>query len=137
MKITSTVFLLTLTFSGFTQQINKMDTTNRAVQLVQQQLDGYNNADIDAFLQPYTEKVEIYTFPDKLQYIGKEEMSNRYSKMFKKFPDLHCELVNRIIENNTIIDHEDVTLKPGEDSFRAIAIYKIAQGKIAKVYFIQ
>jgi len=114
-----------------------MDTTNKAAELVQQQLDGYNNTDIDAFLKPYAEKVEIYTFPNILQSTGKTEMRKRYGELFKKYPELHCDLINRIVENNTIIDHENVSLKPEKEPFRAIAIYKIKDEKIAQVYFIQ
>jgi len=137
MKTAITIAISMLCLNITAQNISKMDTTNKAVLLVQQQLDGYNNNDIEAFLKPYAEQVEIYTFPDKLQYIGKEEMRKRYSGMFKKYPDLHCDLVNRIVENNTIIDHEKVSLKPEKEPIRAIAIYKIKDGKIAQVYFIQ
>ncbi|MEM8897020.1 MAG: nuclear transport factor 2 family protein [Bacteroidota bacterium] len=106
-------------------------------QLAQEQLDAYNARDIDAFLAPYADSVEIYNFPDQFVYAGKENMRSRYGNMFEKTPDLHCELVNRIVMGNTVIDQEKVTGIPGRELLEAIAIYKIKDGKIAQVYFVR
>ncbi len=57
--------------------------------------------------------------------------------MFQQFPDLHCELVNRMVLGNTVIDQERITGLPGADYLEAIAVYKIEDNKIAKVYFIR
>ena len=105
-------------------------------QLAQAQLDAYNGHDLTAFLEPYAEDVKVYQFPNTLQYEGKETMRQVY-QFLKNTPDLHCKLVNRIVEGNTVIDHEDVTIDKDKPPFKAIAIYKIKDGKIAEVYFIQ
>ena len=63
-------------------------------------------------------------------------MRSQYQAMFEKTPDLHCQLINRIIDGNSIIDHERITGFQKGQSFEAIAIYKIENGKIAKVYFM-
>ncbi len=105
-------------------------------QLAQAQLDAYNGHDLEAFLKPYAEDVKVYQFPDKLQYEGKTKMRETY-QFLKNTPDLHCELLNRIIEGNTVIDHENVTVSKDRPPFKAVAIYKIRDGKIAEVYFIQ
>ena len=47
--------------------------------LAQRQLNAYNLRNIEAFLEPYAEDVEIYTYPDKLNYKGKEQMRKNYS----------------------------------------------------------
>ena len=47
---------------------------NTPVMLVQQQLNAYNAHDLDAFLAPYADDVEIYSTTGKLQLKGKEEM---------------------------------------------------------------
>ena len=110
--------------------------TNSPEQLAQQQLNAYNGHNLEAFLAPYAEDVKIYTFPNKLNFEGKETMRKNY-QFIEKNPDLHCELVNRIVEGNTVIDHENVTVSKDRPPFKAIAIYKIKDGKIAEVYFIQ
>src|SRR5690606_33520441 len=102
--------------------------------LAQRQLNAYNLRNIDAFLEPYADDVEIYMFPDKLQVKGKEAMRQGYASMFENTPSLHCELVNRIVQGNTVIDQERVQF--GDQIVEAIAIYHIENGKIKKVYFI-
>lgn len=104
-------------------------------QLVQLQLNAYNMRNIEAFLAPYSDSVEVYTFPDKLLYKGKEKMRTRYQKMFDNTPKLHCQLINRIVNGNTVMDQELVTGFEGGREIRAVAIYKIKDGKIVRVYF--
>jgi hypothetical protein len=104
--------------------------------LVQQQLNGYNARDIDAFLAPYSEDVEIYDFPGVLRNKGKDNIKPGYAQMFINTPDLHCQIINRIVLGNTVIDQEHVTGFGDSDPLEALAIYKIEDGKIAKVYFI-
>ncbi len=111
-------------------------TSKTPEQLAQAQLDAYNARNIDAFLEPYSDSVEIYMFPGKLMSKGKEAMRKEYGAMFQQVPNLHCTLVNRIVEGNTVIDHESVS-GFGPQPLKAIAIYTIQKGKISKVYFIQ
>ncbi len=105
-----------------------------AVMLADAQLDGYNNRDIEAFLAPYSDDVEVYTFPDILRYKGKDEMRKNYSNMFSNVPDLHCSILNRVVFNNQLIDHEEVRVNG--NIITAVAIYQIKNNKIAKVYFL-
>lgn len=102
--------------------------------LVQQQLNAYNARDLEAFLAPYSDSVELYEFPNKLVSKGKEQMRSGYGPMFKNTPELHCEIVKRIVLGNTIIDHERVS-GFGNNKNEAIAIYEIDKGKIVRVYF--
>ena len=105
--------------------------------LAQMQLNAYNAHDLEAFLEPYSEDVEIYTFPNELSSKGKDAMREGYGQMFQNLPDLHCELVSRVVQGNTVIDQEKVIFAKDKPASDAIAIYKIIDGKIAKVYFIQ
>lgn len=103
--------------------------------LAQRQLNAYNLRNINAFLEPYADDVEIYSHPDKLLYKGKETMRKQYSEMFDKTPNLHCELKERIVQGNVVIDKERVQF--GNQIIEAVAIYHIENNKIKKVYFIQ
>lgn len=107
-----------------------------AERLVQAQLDAYNGHDLTAFLAPYSEEVKIYEFPNNLLYGGKATMREQY-QFVENTPDLHCELMNRVVVGNTVIDHERVTISKDRPSFQAIAIYKIEGNEIVEVYFIQ
>lgn len=103
--------------------------------LAQRQLNAYNARDIEAFLEPYADDVEIYEMPSqKLLAKGKQQMRKMYAGMFERVKNLHCELRNRIVQGNVVVDHERVT-GFGPKPVEAIATYFIEKGKIAKVYF--
>ncbi|MGB2759386.1 MAG: nuclear transport factor 2 family protein, partial [Maribacter stanieri] len=103
--------------------------------IVQEQLDGYNARDINAFLQPFAENVKVYGANGELRTQGIEEMRKGYSDFFETTNDLHCSVKNRIVIGNKVIDEEYITAN-GE-SFSAIGIYEIENGKIARVTFLQ
>lgn len=113
------------------------DIESISEKLAQEQLDAYNNRDIEAFVLPYAENVKVFNFPSELLYEGLEKMYDLYGRMFARTPDLHCKLVNRMVMGNTVIDQEEVTITKNELPMRAIAIYKIIDGKIAEVYFVR
>ncbi|CAL2083096.1 nuclear transport factor 2 family protein [Tenacibaculum sp. 190524A05c] len=103
--------------------------------LAEEQLKGYNNRDIEAFLKPYSKNVKVYTFPNTLNYEGIDEMRKRYTPFFKNTPDLHCKVLKRIVNGNKVIDEEYVTANG--TSFKALALYEITNGKISSVYFFR
>ena len=106
-----------------------------AEEIVQQQLDAYNTRDIDGFLQTYAEDVQLYNFPTEIRSRGQKEMRESYTGFFDSTPDLNCEIRNRIVIGNKIIDEEYITVNG--NSFNAVAIYEVENGKIAKVTFLQ
>ncbi len=102
---------------------------------VQAQLEAYNAREIEAFLAPYTEDIRAFNYPNSLLFEGKEAMRDRYSTFFEMTPDLHCELKNRIIIGDKVIDEELVTVNGMK--VHAVAIYEVKNGKITKVTFIR
>ena len=113
----------------------KVNPYSHPQELAQLQLNAYNAGDIEAFIAPYSDSVRVYNFPDQLLYTGKDIMRQNYSIFFDRTPDLHCELINRMVLGNTVIDQERVTGLGGGRTIEAIAIYKIAYNKIQEVYF--
>ena len=103
--------------------------------LVEQQVTAYNARNIDAFLVPYADSVELYEFPDKLIGKGKESMKQGYSDFFSKTPDLHCEIRARIVQGNTVVDKEHLTMLGY--TVDAVAIYQIDGEKIKRVYVVR
>ena len=107
-----------------------------ALALVQRQLNAYNARDLEAFLEPYADDVELYDYnTGKLIGKGKDQMRKDYA-FFKQVPELHCEIKARIVQGNIIIDKETVT-GFGGPALQATAIYHIEADKIRKVYFIE
>jgi hypothetical protein len=133
------LLLITFVFLSISYGIaqDKVAIEKEAAALAQEQLDGYNKRDIEAFLKPYSENVKVYAFPDQLLYEGKAKMREEYTQMFNQLPDLNCKLVNRIVLNNKVIDHEEVVFIKSEPKLYAIAVYTITDGKISEVRFMQ
>lgn len=105
-------------------------------ELAQQQLNAYNAHNLEAFLAPYADDVEAYE-GSKLLFKGKEAMRKEY-QFLQHTPGLYCRLLNRIVQGNTVIDHEEIWLSESAKNLQyGIAIYTISKGKIQKVQFIQ
>ncbi|WP_298311755.1 nuclear transport factor 2 family protein [uncultured Aquimarina sp.] len=103
--------------------------------VVQKQLDAYNTRNIEAFLATYADQVKVYNYPNELTYEGKEKMKSMYAPFFDRTPDLHCEIKNRIVYGNKVIDEELVLINGRE--IKAVAIYEVENGKISKVTFVR
>ncbi len=110
-----------------------------ALALVEEQLIAYNNRDIEAFLNPFSEDVKGYNYPDKLSFDGKDEMRKRYAQLFDACPNLHCKTMSRTVFKNTVIDKELVTGMVKDENVIPyfIAIYKITSNKISEVRFMR
>jgi hypothetical protein len=105
--------------------------------LVQQQVNAFNAGDIEAFLTPYSDSIELYNFPGTLWIKGKELMRQQYGSIFTQFPNLHCEIKGRIVKGNFVVDHESVSGTGQSETMEAIAIYEIKDEKIIKAYFVR
>lgn len=105
--------------------------------LAQLQLEAYNAKDIDRFLSAYSDSVQVFTFPNQLQYRGITAMRKNYAGFFEQMPKVNCEVASRIVHGQTVIDHEKLTGFPNGKTIYAVAIYVIARGKIQNVYFVR
>ena len=106
-------------------------------QLAQAQLDAYNNHDIDAFMANYAQDVSVRIFPsNQLLFTGSEAMAKHYTQNRFNLPDLHAQLVERIVQGNIVIDKELVT-GMGDGTLSVIAMYEVEEAKIKNVWFIQ
>lgn len=115
----------------------RLDTflTQTPAALAQRQLNAYNLRNLEAFLEPYDEDVRVFQYPSNIMFAGIDQMQGRYGEMFSQSPDLHCELVNRIVMGSQVIDHERIHGLGAP--FEAIAIYQVVDGKIRDVRFIR
>lgn len=105
--------------------------------IIQRQLDAYNAHDLDALMATYADEAQQFEHPDKLLATGSAQIRERFSARFKE-PNLHAQLVKRIVAGNIVIDHEQVTrtFPEGAGKLELVAIYEVQHGKIAKAWFI-
>ncbi len=109
---------------------------SKAEEIVQKQLDYYNNHDLKGFSSTYHEDIEILSLiDDRLIMKGKEALELRYEARFKD-KIIHAALENRIVIGNKVIDHEFVTgLEVGVVK-KAVAIYEVEDQLIKRVWFL-
>ena len=104
--------------------------------IVQHQLDAYNRRDLDAFLAVYSDTVQVYRLPAlEPALFGKAQLAEFYGSKRFTLPDLHAELLSRIVMGNKVIDHERIR-GLGPQPVEAMAIYSIVAGKIERAWFL-
>ena len=105
--------------------------------VVQLQLERYNAHDLEGFLATYAEDAEIFDLPNtaKPSVAGVAKMREVYGKLFAALPELRCEVGNRLVEGQFVIDQEICRESPRGPVFRASAIYQVEGGKIRRVWF--
>lgn len=108
-------------------------------QLVQQQIDGYNNHNAAEFAAPYSDTTTLYTFPDKvlMRFRTQKELEAYYAKLFEAQPKLHCDVANQMMVGNTVIVHEKISGWTNRPNFDSLVIYHIEGDKIVSVHFVR
>jgi hypothetical protein len=103
---------------------------------VEQQLNAYNARDIDGFMQWWADDCEYYEFPSRLLARGAAEIRDRHVKRFEE-SNLFGRLIHRAVVGNIVVDQECVTrtFPEGPGEIDVLAIYEVADGKIAKAWF--
>lgn len=124
-------------YSNLSGTFQVADTIPSPEKLVQGQLEAYNLKDLEAFLSFYSDDIKAFNFPDKEIFSGKQSMRRGYESFFTDNPGAQCEILQRMIMGNTIIDYERISGLSKGDTLRAMVIFKIDKGKINRVYFIR
>lgn len=99
---------------------------SKAQEIVDLQLEYYNNHDLDGFCTTFSENVEVYK-SDKLVAKGQSELR----KYYRNF-NYVAEVKNSIVHKNKVIYHE-IYGKEGDLSRTCIAIYDVKYGRICKL----
>ena len=110
-----------------------------AEQIVQENLDFYNNRNIEGFMSSFSEDVKMYTLGESdPSVMGKEEVRKVYTKLFENSPKLHSTILKRIVIGNKVIDHESITGRNGNDGvLELVLIYEVNQQKINRITVIR
>ncbi|MAA77666.1 MAG: steroid delta-isomerase [Deltaproteobacteria bacterium] len=103
-------------------------------QLAQGQLDAYNAHDLDAFCSFFSDDIRVFdAHTGEVLFSGKKLFRERYTKTLSN-SKLHCTLINRMVQENIVIDQESV-VGLSEDVTHAIAIYHTSNHAICEVHF--
>lgn len=102
---------------------------------VQRQLEAYNDRNLPRFVAEYSDDVRVFRPPATEPFIsGKAALSAHYAAHRFNVPNLHAELVGRLVLGNKVIDHERIT-GVGDGIMEVAAVYEIVDDRIQTVWF--
>jgi len=78
-------------------------------ELVQAQVDTFNNRDLERFVSYYSPDVSIVDGMGNQIMKGHEGMRLFYGKLFEQSPELHVKISARIVVGHHVIDEEHIT----------------------------
>jgi hypothetical protein len=111
-----------------------VDCAVTSIELVQLQLEAYNQRDLETFLSVFSETIQVFRMPALEPSIsGKVQLAEFYATQRFNRPDLRAELVNRIAFGNKVIDHERI-YGVLEEPFEIAVVYEIVDGLIQTMW---
>lgn len=112
--------------------------TETVIAPVREQLEAYNDKDIERFMRCWTDDCEYLAFPDTLLAQGAGAVRARHVERFRE-PGLHGALISRLVVGDVVIDKEIVrrTFPQGPALVEVMAIYQVRDGRIARAWFDQ
>lgn len=127
----SFISILLITTMSFSQQT--------AEQIVQENLDFYNNRNIEGFMSSFSEDIKMYNLGDpNPTVVGLDAVRKVYTALFERSPKLHSNILKRIVIGNKVIDHESITGRNGNAGIlELVLIYEVNQQKINKITVIR
>ena len=108
-------------------------------QVVQKNLECYNNRDIKGIMGCFSPDIALYSFSDPEPTLaGREAIQEFYKQLFEASPKLHSTILKRIVFNNKVIDYESIIGRQGSDvPFEIVVIYEVKEGKIFRLTAIR
>jgi hypothetical protein len=114
-----------------------MATRGAADDTVERQVRAYNERDLEEFVACYSQDVFVEDGDGGVLISGRDEMRERYGRLFERSPDLHAEILTRIRVGSYVVDEERVTGRPDGD-MRAVVVYRLDDdGLIDRVRFLR
>lgn len=102
--------------------------------IVQKQVESFNERDLDAFVNCYTNNILVTNYPSDTLYIGRSLMKEKYKDFYERTPTIEVKVSNRITIGATVIDQEVVTINNRQHL--QVAIYEV-DGRIKSMRFIR
>jgi uncharacterized protein (TIGR02246 family) len=104
--------------------------------VVQQQVEAYNARNAERFADCYADGARVLGPDGSVMVDGKAAIRQFYAMLFEQSPELHVQIVARMVVGDFVIDEEQASglvfegLPP---QMHAAAVYRVADEKIAQV----
>jgi hypothetical protein len=118
------------------QPSSSSSAPSEAERVVQRGLDAWNKHDVEGALSVFSPGVKIYRFPDQEVVNPVDSMRARWRKRFAQDPNVHVTVSPRIVHQNFVIDHENVTGLANGGSRTADWIYEVSGRRIVRAWLL-
>lgn len=104
--------------------------------IVDSQIQAYNNKDIEKFLRCYSDEITVYML-DSNQMLtdGKDQLAETMKKAFTTDPNSKTEIHSQIHQGDLIINHEWISDHTPGKMVKSVSIYQVKAEKIVKLWF--
>lgn len=111
--------------------------TAHPIDVVQAQVDAYNDHDLERFLACYADDATIYDLAGERPVVrGHSAMRETYSFLESVPEEFRVDIIDRLVSDAIIVDTERfVGLPEGVELPDAVAVYEVRNGKIQNVWF--
>jgi len=105
------------------------------IQIIDLQIQAYNEQDLEKFASFYHPDIIISDITqNQIIVTGKEQLFSVYQNLFNKHPKNFVTVKNRIIADETVVDHEFVTGRDSHpDGLSAVVVYQLKNSLIFRV----
>ena len=101
---------------------------------VKRQLEAYNARDLERFVAEYSEDIRVFRPPAPEPVLaGKAAFARFYAEKRFALPQLHADVVARMISGSTVVDHERISGVQA-DVIEVIVVYQVQDGLISTVW---
>ena len=105
------------------------------VEVVQGQVDAYNDRDLERFVAYYSDDITVFRMPSAQPSLeGKARFAAFYAAERFNLPALHAQILARIVLRNKVIDHERI-VGVRETPMEIVAVYEVTGDQIVRVWF--
>jgi hypothetical protein len=106
--------------------------------IVQRSLETFNSHDLDAFLPLFADDVLILDLLDGSEILrGMAAFRDRYARAFAEDPEIHADLLGRIVMGSLVVDHESLRRAPNRAAEQALVVYEVDGGQITRMWFVE
>lgn len=117
--------------------MNKDLKNFRLEEVVDRQLKAYNEGDYETFAACYHDNILSYDLETSapLPHLSGLLFFTHYHKKFSENPTLHCQVIQRIVHDNLVVDKEIVSNCQSQ-THQELVVYQVSQeGLISKMWF--
>lgn len=105
------------------------------VDVVQRQLEAYNEHDLEQFVANFSDTVKVFRLPAlEPTLVGKAQLSDFYATQRFNRAGLRAELLSRLSCGNKVVDHERIW-GMGEQAVETVGVFEVVDGLIQTAWF--